>query len=104
MKIDDAFNLNTEQQRAWESLKKAFKKCHEAKIEIWGELTTLYALDGSKMRGRSVTVGQVRDGDLSVTDNAESFEPKCFFGCAADDGLSIIDSHAHRKPKYKGDD
>lgn len=102
--MDKALTLTPEQKRAWEALKRAFKKCHGAKVEIWGELTTLYALNGTEMRGKTVTVGQVRQDDASVTDSAESFDPQCFFGCAADDGLSIIENHKARKPKYKEDE
>lgn len=98
--MNPALVLDEDQQKAFKALERAFQKCHDVKVEIHGELTTLYALNGRKMNGLGVTVGEVRDDDNSVTDNAESIAPKCFYGCAADDGLSLITKYSHRKPKY----
>lgn len=103
--MNPALVLDEDQKKAFKALKRAFQKCHEVKIELHGELTTLYALNGRRMNGLGVTVGRVLDDDNnSVTDNAENIVPKCFYGCAADDGLSLISKYETRKPKHNTSD
>lgn len=87
MAIDKALVLTKEQRSAFKSLERAFKKCHAAGIEIHGELRVLYAVNTSGLDGRRVECGM---GPSEVSDDANYFEPACFHGCGADDGVGLI--------------
>ena len=88
--IDSALTLNSEQEKAFEALQKAFENCGKVGVQIYGELNTLYALNGNHMRGKKVDATGDRSGAFSVSENAAFIAPKCFKGCFADDGVSIV--------------
>ena len=86
---DRALVLTPDQTRAFRRLKRAFDACEKSGLEIHAELTSLYAINSHELAGRGVVSGEV-DRDLAViTNDAETFRPRCFIDCAGDDGLSF---------------
>jgi len=99
--MNKALILDDDQKKAFAQLKRAFTACAAVKLEIHGELTTLYAVNGRHMSDQRVAIGEeIDDAEDSVSLSAEQFRPQCFKGCAADDGLSIASKCGKRKIKY----
>jgi hypothetical protein len=82
---DQALILTKDQEKALTKLKAAFRACERSGIEIHGEFTTLYIINGYGLGDRHIVVNQ---GD-EVSTHADYINPRCFKGCAADDGLSF---------------
>lgn len=96
--LDSALVLDADQKLAFAQLKRAFTACKKAKLEIHGELNTLYAINTRKMAGKRVAIGEVRSDDgRNVSEDAQQFVPTAFMGCAADDGLSIKSLYSKRE-------
>lgn len=81
------YSLTPEQKKAWESLKRAFKKCSDAGIYMWDYSGTVCAVNGNSTL--CVNTDE-KNSDMDLDQSMMSgVKPKCWNNSCSDDQLFV---------------
>ncbi len=80
------YSLTTEQEKAFNALRRAFKRCKKENIYLWDNYGTISAVNGGIVHG----VCPDSSYDAPLDDSMVSISTECNLSANADDSLFVL--------------